>query len=107
MKVTDFKFGSIRINGKEYKEDVFVLGNSVEIKESGHTIRKKEVEKLVLEEPKQIIIGTGTTGKVKITEEALSFVKSNNIDIILEKTPKAVEIFNKNNNAVGLFHLTC
>lgn len=110
MRIEKMKFGSITINGKEYKEDVIVTNNSVSTKESSHTITKEYVEDILLMNPDVIIIGTGTSGKVKVPKEVRDMVESHNKKMIIGKTPEVINDFNKmktKNNVVGVFHLTC
>jgi len=110
MRIEKMKFGSIIINGKEYKNDVIVTNTSVSTKESSHTITKEDIEDILLTDPDVIIIGTGTSGKVKVPKEVKVMVESHNKEMIIGKTPEVINDFNRiktKNKVVGIFHLTC
>ncbi|UCG95303.1 MAG: hypothetical protein JSV92_04660 [archaeon] len=110
MRIDRFSFGKIIIDGKEYNTDVFITGNSVEEKESSHTITKDDIDKALIENPDIIIIGMGTTGMVRIPEEIRDIVAKNKIELVEGKTSQAIEDFNKlrgKNKIVAIFHLTC
>ncbi|MCD6579086.1 hypothetical protein J7L48_06390 [bacterium] len=107
MKINSFDFGSIRIDGKKYDKDVILFRNSVETKESTHIIKRSDIEKIIIEDSSLIIIGTGTIGRVRITEDAKKLIMDEKKELIMEKTPIAIEKFNENKNAVGIFHITC
>lgn len=110
MRIDRFAFGSIVINGKEHKQDVFVTNDSVEEKESSHNITKDDIDKALLNEPDFIIIGRGTGGMVNIPDEIKGMVVQNNVELIEGKTSDVIKDFNKlkgKNKVVGIFHLTC
>lgn len=98
------------IDGKEFRQDVFLTGETVEEKESSHTITKDDIERALLQEPDYIIIGKGTCSRVEIPEEIRDIVESNGIALIEGDTPGAIKDFNRlksKNKVVGIMHLTC
>lgn len=56
-------------------------------------------------------IGKGSTGQMKTTGALRKFLEENNIELIEEKTSKAVETFNRllkqGDNVAAGFHLSC
>ena len=110
LRIDKFAFGSIVINGKEHKQDVFITDDFVEEKESSHEITKDVIDKALLLEPNSIIVGRGTSGMVIIPDEIRDILAQNNVELIEGKTPDAIEDFNNlkgKNKVVGIFHLTC
>lgn len=110
LRIDKFSFGKIKVNGKEYRQDVFVTNESVEKRQSSHTITRDDIDKALLIEPDFILIGKGTTGRVEIPEEIRGLVAKNNIELIEGRTTDVIEYFNKLKNKskiVGIFHLTC
>lgn len=112
--IEEYHFGSIKINGKIYNNDVEVLWTGEVLPwrfKERHVIDVEEVKKAVEKNPEIIIIGTGESGMAEVTEEAKKEIKSKRIELIIETTGKAIEIFNKNfetqKKVIGLFHLTC
>lgn len=65
---------------------------------------------LLIKGPDTIVIGTGTAGCVKIEKAAENFAKSKNVELIVKKTPEAVEEFNKlskEKKVIAVIHVTC
>ncbi len=110
MRIEKFSFGTVVINGNEYKQDVFVTNDSVEEKENSHKITKDDLDKILLYEPDIVVIGRGTSNNVEIPDEIKVMLAQNNIKLIDGKTPDVIEKFNKlvsKNKIVGILHLTC
>lgn len=112
--IDEYKFGSITIDGKTYNHDVEVRPEgevlSWQRKES-HIIDASEVKRAIEQNPEVIIIGTGESGIAEVIEGAEKEIKSKGIELVVEKTGTATEIFNRNldckRKVIGLFHLTC
>jgi hypothetical protein len=55
-----------------------------------------------------LIIGTGQSGYVKLSDEAADFFQKMNCAVRLLPTPKAITAWNKSKGAtIGMFHVTC
>lgn len=111
--IEEYRFGSIKIDGKRYDYDVQIgLDNKVKLwwRNQSHQIEKRDIEEVLNQNPEAIVIGTGEMGVAKISEETQQEIKAKGIELIIKLTPEAVESFNflKNKKKVaGLFHLTC
>lgn len=111
-------FGTITIDGQTYRQDVLIrLDGEV-------TKRKKKLSKQVygtshilsLDEARHIyeagaemlIIGTGQYGLVSCSDEASQFFEAQNLTVVMEPTPKAIELWNEiEGRLIGLYHVTC
>ncbi|MCK4247709.1 MAG: hypothetical protein KAX04_04135 [Methanomicrobia archaeon] len=110
--IESYRFGRICINGKNYRNDVLIFDD--EIKEwwrvKGHELHTKDLEWVIGKKPEIIIIGTGAYGILKVPEEVKDYLNSMKIEIKIEKTKRACELYNelkdKKRVAAG-FHLTC
>ena len=113
------EFGAIIVDGKKYHQ-VLIVGNLVLEREyeklknlfgTSHQIGDWEVESLLKESPEIIIIGTGQDGMLRVDKEFLDRARENNAELVVEITPKAVEIYNdkvKTGQRVNaLIHTTC
>ncbi|MEA2020546.1 MAG: Mth938-like domain-containing protein [Patescibacteria group bacterium] len=113
------QFGSVTINGKQYK-DVLVVGEEIIPRDldvlhkrygTGHKIAPEELDKLLDEKPAFLVIGTGQTGVLHIPDSVRKEVKDAEVDLIAKITPKAIENFNalreKGNRVNALIHVTC
>ena len=65
-----------------------------------------DLEEVIKAKPKTLVIGTGYSGMMTVTKEALDLLVGNGIKFIIADTPEAVEIFNQSDVACAL-HLTC
>ncbi|MEJ2697649.1 MAG: Mth938-like domain-containing protein [Candidatus Sulfobium sp.] len=111
--VDDYSFGRIVIDGKTYTSDVIVYPDRVDAswwRKEGHYLQEEDLRDIIAFGPDILVIGTGNSGAMKVPEGTIAFLDSKGIRVIVEKTAKAVEIFNeesKKGKTVGAFHLTC
>lgn len=106
--INEYHFGHITIDGKTYTHDVEVGKQVIPwTRNAGHVIDVQDIQRAVNKNPDTIIIGTGESGIAKVTEQAKKEIENKNIHLIIAKTAEAVTIYNRSNNAIGLFHLTC
>ena len=110
-KINSFRFGSLIIDRKKYENDMIIYWDGeMNPRESSHTFSKSELIDLLLKGPETIIVGTGTAGLVKIEKDAENFAKLKNIELIVKKTPEAIEEFNrlsKDKKVIAVIHVTC
>ena len=117
MPVEFYDFGRIKIDGEFYERDVVIFPDHIFspwVKRTSHFVDAEELNSipdLLKSKPEIIIIGTGYDGVTKVDKSAEEFLKSKNIELIIQKTTEAVKTFNeaiKNKKiAVALLHLTC
>jgi hypothetical protein len=119
--IEEYHFGSIKIDGETYENDVEVRWTGDVLTWSfkkRHLIDVEEVRRAIEEKPEVIIIGTGESGLAEVTEEAQKEIRARGIELIIDETEQAVRTFNvlteesieeegKNKEVIGLFHLTC
>lgn len=117
-KIDSTSFGSITVEGKTFDYDILVrLDGRVEKREKGlskekygtsHKISLEEAEHIYEEGTEKIIIGTGQTGFVELSEEAEDFFRGKRCGIELFPTPWAIERWNEIEGRVSaVFHVTC
>ena len=119
--IEEYKFGSIIINGKIYDYDVEVRWTGEILKwwrKEGHIVNVEDIKRAVEQNPNTIVVGTGESGLVKVSEAAKNFIKEKGIELIIDVTEQATKTFNiineeseeeegEQNKVIGLFHLTC
>ena len=79
-------------------------------RKEGHHLHIEDLKEVLEEKPDILIIGTGKMGVMKVPTALQEELRQKNIEVIVEKTGKAVDIFNaadKSKKVVGAFHLTC
>ena len=116
--IDDTIFGSIIIAGEKYEHDVIIRMNgtvkkrkkklSKQIFGTSHVISLPEAEHVYEEGAARIIIGTGQSGMVKLSEEAITFFQLKKCAVEMLPTPEAIRRWNKaESHTIGLFHVTC
>ncbi|RLE94020.1 MAG: hypothetical protein DRN04_04855 [Thermoprotei archaeon] len=114
-------FGYIIVNGVRYDHDIVVhVDGSVTkrkkelskpYKKGVHTpLAPPEIEEILDENPEIAIIGSGQYGALPILDETIKLLEEKNVKYIIEKTPKAIEEYNKlskEKRVAGIFHVTC
>lgn len=112
--IEDYHFGLIKINGQEFKEDIFIdLDEKISPwwREESHVFQKKDIESFLKKIPEIIIFGTGKQGLAKVSEDTKDFLKSLKVEMISEPTDQAVETYNQvkeeDRKVVAFLHLTC
>ena len=118
VKIEHYIFGSITIDGKDYKEDVLITTSGrvarrkTELSRSDHEISKDEMQDLLKQNPdvEVVIIGTGKSGVATVTSEAENLCKQKGIKLEIMPTDQAIGRFNwywGKEKVAGIFHLTC
>jgi hypothetical protein len=113
MKIEAYEFGRMVYGGKTYKSDLIIYPDRVDSswwRLKGHLLQIDDLKDILKEEPGILIIGTGAVGVMKVPKELKQHLEEKNIELYVERTGKAVEVFNsadKSKKVIGAFHLTC
>jgi len=113
MKIEAYEFGRITYGDKTYTADLIIYPDRVDSswrRREGHLLQIEDLENILKEGPGVLIIGTGAMGVMKVPEKLKKQLQEKNIQVYIEKTGKAVEVFNsadKSKKVIGAFHLTC
>ncbi|HEY33505.1 MAG TPA: hypothetical protein G4O10_10435 [Dehalococcoidia bacterium] len=116
--VNSFKFGSIVLDGKKYRRDVFLYPDGGIRKRKGgfwmfgsHAIKREEIEELVKSAPDALIVGTGTDGVAQLNPDADAFLKGSGVESAVVPSQEAVDKFNElsaqGKRPAALIHITC
>jgi hypothetical protein len=114
MKIDSYKFGQIVINGQEYKSDVIIFHDRVDAlwgRKEEHRLQPGDITSVLNAQPDILIVGTGYAGVLSVPKEIVAYIASQGIDVKVEKTPAAVELYNsllgKRHYAIAALHITC
>ena len=113
MMIESYSFGKIIIDGKTYNSDLIIFPDKIDDnwwREKSHNLSIADLQKILRSATAKIIIGTGAYGLMKVADETKDFLSNKNIAFQIEKTPKAVELYNSNEDKTGVvlaLHLTC
>ncbi len=111
--IDSYYFGQIVINGKQYSSDVIIFPDKVQNdwrRDKSHELSLKDITAVIAESPEVLLIGTGASGQMKILPEVPEALKVRNIELIVEPTGGACEIYNRLSpfqKVVATLHLTC
>jgi hypothetical protein len=111
-------FGSVKIFGRKYEEDIIIHvdGSITKRKKKksrdlkpiyGHTpLSEKELDFLVEEKPIAVYVGTGYEAALPITEDAQKILGE--FETFVMPTPEIVEkIEHEKRKAAAIIHVTC
>lgn len=111
-KIDSAEWGKITIDGKTHYSDMYVYWDGrAEPREKSHLFDISEFVKLLKKNPRIIVIGMGFNGVVKVPEEVLQMAEDRKVELFLETTPKAAEVFNafakEKKRVIAVLHSTC
>lgn len=112
MQIQEYKFSSFIIDNKIYMGDIKIINNKIRYWDrEGHDLKLEQIKDLINVNPKTIVIGTGASGLLKVSDEIKKEAISKKIKLIIEKTEKACNICNEllkqGTNFAAILHSTC
>ena len=117
-KVDSFSFGSIVIDGKKYGRDVLVFPDGTVRQRKGgfwkfgsHAIKRDEIDQLVKADPEEIVVGTGTSAKARLTPDTESWANEAKLNLVVLASQEAIERLNRlveeGKRVAALIYITC
>jgi len=117
MRITDFEFGSIRVDGERYARDIVVDGGRVSKRkkkrskelrdEYGHT--PLSARENIPWDCERLVVGTGAYGSLPVMDEVREEAERRGVELVVLPTADAVKVLGgkgrKRTNAV--LHITC
>ena len=113
MTIERYSFGSITINGRTYTSDVIIYPDRVNAswwRKEGHNLNIVDLTDVLNAKPDVLLVGTGSSGLMKVSKETLSYLESKGIKVHVSLTAQSVDLFNKlqsEKKVIAAFHLTC
>src|ERR1700674_3470475 len=118
MEIERTTFGTITIDGKTYEHDVIIrLSGEVAKRKkklskrlygTSHVMSKDEAKFVFEKGCRQLILGSGQEGNVRLSPEAEAYFAKKDCEVVIQPTPQAIRNFNKGHGKkIGLFHVTC
>jgi hypothetical protein len=112
--IHSYRFGHIEIDGKPYRNDVKLIGNTVVPewwRSQGHLVELQDVQDLLKAAPEICIFGTGAYGSMRVSESVTSAFQDRGIEVVTEQTEPACHTYNRllenGRKVVAGLHLTC
>ena len=114
MHIDSYQFGKIVIDGVDYNKDCLILDGIVQAnwwRKQGHLLSAEDLQPIIDAKPTVLIVGCGTSGRMKIPNETRHFLLEEDIQLEAVDTARAVERFNELSqtkvNIAAALHLTC
>ena len=116
--IDDTDFGSITVKGKRYHHDLLIQLDgevkkrkkklSKQVYGTSHIISLEEAKHVYEKGAEKIVIGTGQSDTVELSQEATEYLKKKKCAVQLLPTTEAVKTWNElGGKVIGLFHTTC
>lgn len=116
-EVKSISFGKIKVDGTLYEHDIVIEGYEVRKRKKGpskpfradynHTPLTHLEE--IPWDCKVLVIGIGMSKRLPVTDEFKAMAKEKGVELIMKRTPDAVEYYNDNftEDMNAIFHVTC
>lgn len=111
--IDHYRFGSVRVNGQTYDEDLIVYQGEAASwwRAKGHSVCMDDVKDLLVRGPGVIVFGTGAYGMMRVPDTFRKSLEDRGIEVVSARTSKAVERYNglveEGRDAAIAMHLTC
>jgi hypothetical protein len=116
MRISDFSFGSVRVDGVTYDHDLII--DRGKLRKRKKTASKKfrdayghtplSIAEDIPWRCRRLVIGTGADGRLPVLAEVEAEARRRNVDLVVMPTAEAIEALagtTADSNAV--LHLTC
>jgi hypothetical protein len=113
MRIEDYSYGHIVIDGREERRDVILTPGRVYPnwwRKEGHALRLEDLGPVLDESPEVLVVGTGTDGNMRPAPGLVDELSKRGIEVEVLPTFDAVRRFNELlgvRNAAAALHLTC
>ncbi|RKY18661.1 MAG: hypothetical protein DRP63_01775 [Planctomycetota bacterium] len=114
MRIDDYRFGRIVVDGKVFTNDVILLPDGCVISDwwrrEGHLLQVCDIEKHLRDDVKVLIVGRGANGCMVVADEVYKWAGCRGMDVVALVTGDAVAEFDRRADEAsiaGAFHLTC
>ena len=103
--------GKLLFKGKVSRSDTIVYKDHMNTKwwiNSRTCIEPGDLDEVIKAEPEVVVVGLGFMMPVSISDAAIAALEDNGIEVHVEKSEKAAELFNEftpKKKTIGLFHL--
>jgi len=109
--IESVSMGKLLFKGKVSRSDTIVYSDKMDTKwwiKSRNCIEICDIENVISAEPEVVVVGIGFMMPITISDEAVESMKSKGIEVFVEKSEKAAELYNEytgKKKTIGLFHL--
>ncbi len=115
MHFDKFSFGTLRIDGSTYEQDVVIDRGEIRNRkktpsrkfrdEFGHT--PLSIEEKIPWKCHRLVIGTGAYGRLPVMKEVKLEAKRRHVELVIAPTSQAIRLIEKESAANAILHVTC
>jgi hypothetical protein len=116
MRLDHFGFGSIRVDGVTYQNDLVIDRGQIRKRKKkaskafrdqfGHT--PLSVKERIPWKCRTLVVGTGAEGALPVMQDVIGEAERRHVDLVLVPTTKAIDLLNgKRSNSNAILHITC
>jgi hypothetical protein len=111
-RIEGYRFGRVLVDGEEQHRDLIILPSRLVTNwwcQQGHALVLEDLEDVLNELPKRLIVGTGASGQMRPDPGTLDALRRRGVDVEVARTEAAVRRFadaDPASTALAL-HLTC
>jgi hypothetical protein len=111
-ELTDYSFGSLRVDGEEHTKDLIVLPERVVPdwwRREGHSLAIEDLEGVMEEMPDRLILGCGAHGRLEPPAAVLDELRARGVEVEAMPTADAVRRYGELDpeRTAAALHLTC
>ncbi|MDC7227274.1 MAG: MTH938/NDUFAF3 family protein [Spirochaetales bacterium] len=109
--IDSISMGKMAFMGKVSRSDTIVYPDHMNTKwwiAARTTIEPADLEDVFKAEPEVVVVGLGFVMPISISDAAISALEEKGIEVLVEKSEKAAELYNEistKKKTIGLFHL--
>src|ERR1700758_676295 len=114
MRLSNFSFGTIKIDGDTYEHDIVIDRGEIRKRKKspsqkfrdqfGHT--PISLEEKIPWRCKRLIIGTGAHGQLPVMKEVKREAERRHVELVITPTSEALELIEKS-GVNAILHVTC
>ena len=115
MHFDKFSFGTIRIDGSTYEQDLVIDRGEIRKRkktpsrrfrdEFGHT--PLSIEEKIPWKCHRLVIGTGAYGRLPVMKEVKLEAERRHVELVIVPTGEAIRLIEKESAANAILHVTC
>ncbi|MHC4727497.1 MAG: Mth938-like domain-containing protein [Planctomycetota bacterium] len=115
LRIDEYSFGRMTVGEREFRSDIILYPDG-HVQDNwrrgqGHNLLPNDISKVLEEAPEKLVIGTGDSGMMRVSEGVLELCKNRGIEVVVCRTAVAKTKFNEAAEAgtvvAACFHLTC
>jgi hypothetical protein len=111
-ELSDYSFGTVRVDGDEHTRDLIVLPDRVVgdwWRREGHSLAIEDLDEVMDELPERLILGCGAHGRLEPPAAVLEELRKRGVEVEAMPTAEAVRRYGELDpgRTAAALHLTC